>query len=61
MDFYKFKLHVKWHFLKFQPDLFYYQKEMSQKKIKKKVPGQLLEEHQNQPIKSDQHNVWMEI
>lgn len=30
---------------------------MSQKKIKKKVPGQLLEEHQNQPIKSDQHNV----
>lgn len=32
VDFYKFTSHVKWHFLKLQPDLFYYQKEMSQKK-----------------------------
>lgn len=60
MNYQKFKSHVKLHFLKFQPDLFHYQKEMSQKP---KVSGQmfLLEEHQNQPIKSGQQNVWIEI
>lgn len=30
--FQKFKSPTKWHFLEFQPDLFYYQKQLSQKK-----------------------------